>query len=133
MTGLAIDTSALVAILTKEPEGAAFKTNMLDYSLLVMSAASLLEARMVLHRRHPALPGELDALIVEMGITIESVTASQSDIAFQAFCRYGKGTGHKAGLNFGDCFAYALAIERNAPLLFKGDDFVHTDVKSFRM
>ena len=133
MTGLAIDTSALVAILTKEPEGAVFKAVMLNCSQLVMSAASLLEARMVLHGRHPALPGELDALLVEMGITIEPVTATQSDIAFEVFRRYGKGTGHKAGLNFGDCFAYALAIERNTPLLFKGDDFVHTDVKSFEM
>ena len=133
MTGLAIDTSALVAILTKEPEGATFKTVMLNYSLLVMSAASLLEARMVLHGRHPALHGELDALVVEMCIEIEPVTVSQSDLAFEAFRRYGKGTGHKAGLNFGDCFAYALAIERNAPLLFKGDDFLHTDVRSFQV
>jgi ribonuclease VapC len=133
VTGLAIDTSALVAILMKEPEGATFKTVMLNYSLLVMSAASLLEARMVLHGRHPALPGELDALVVEMRIEIEPVTASQSDLAFEAFRRYGMGTGHRAGLNFGDCFAYALAIERNAPLLFKGDDFLHTDVRYFQV
>ena len=127
-----IDTSALVAILTKEPEGAIFKVAMLDYRL-IMSAANLLEARMVLHGRHPALPGELDALVMEMRIQIEPVTVSQSDLAFEAFRRYGKGTGHKAGLNFGDCFAYALAIERNAPLLFKGDDFVHTNVKSLKV
>ena len=133
MTGLAIDTSALVAILTKEPQGAIFKTVMLNYRLLMMSAASLLEARKVLHGRHPALPRELDALVVEMRIQIEPVTATQSDIAFEAFRRYGKGTGHKAGLNFGDCFAYALAIEGNAPLLFKGDDFIHTDVKSLQV
>lgn len=133
MTGLAIDTSALVAILTKEPEGATFKTVMFNYSLLVMSAANLLEARMVLHGRHPALPGELDALVVEMRIQIEPVTASQSDIAFEAFQRFGKGTGHKAGLNFGDCFAYALAKDRGAPLLFKGNDFIHTDVKSLKV
>ncbi len=68
-----------------------------------------------------------------MNARIEPVTVSQSDLAFEAFRRYGMGTGHKAGLNFGDCFAYALAIERNAPLLFKGDDFLHTDVRYFQV
>jgi ribonuclease VapC len=133
VTGLVIDTSALVAVLMKEPEGAIFKVAMLDYSLLVISAASLLETRMVLHGRHPALPGELDALVTEMSIVIEPVTARQSDIAFDAFRRYGKGMRHRAGLNFGECFAYALAIERDAPLLFKGNDFVHTDVKGLKV
>ena len=98
-----------------------------------ISAATLLEARMVLCRRSPDLIVFFDRLILRMRAQIEPVTAPQSDIALEAFRRYGKGTGHRAGLNFGDCFAYALAIERNAPLLFKGDDFIHTDVKPLQV
>lgn len=83
---------------------------------------------MVLYGRNPAFLELLDSLLLRLHVQIEPVTAFQSDIAFDAFRRFGKGGGHKAGLNFGDCFAYALARERGAPLLFKGDDFAHTDV-----
>lgn len=129
MKVMVVDTSAVVAIVIKETERDLFIRRIVDVELAVMSAASLLEARMVLHGRNTTMPERLDRLISDLRILIEPVTASQSDIAFSAFRRYGKGSGHRAGLNFGDCFAYALAIERNAPLLFKGDDFVHTDVK----
>jgi ribonuclease VapC len=88
---------------------------------------------MVLYARDERNIQDLDLFLSRLRIQIEPVTASQSDIAFEAFRRYGMGTGHKAGLNFGDCFAYALAIERNAPLLFKGDDFLHTDVRYFQV
>lgn len=93
-----------------------------------MSSATLLEARIVLHRRNPSLVPLLENLLTRIRVQVEPVTERQSDIAFDAFRRYGKGSGHSAGLNFGDCFAYALASERGLPLLFKGDDFRHTDI-----
>jgi len=130
---IVVDTSAIIAIVLRESEGQNFLEQIQSKDMCWFGAANLLEARMVLYARDARNIHDLDLFLSRLRITIEPVTASQSDIAFEAFRRYGKGTGHKAGLNFGDCFAYALAIERNAPLLFKGDDFVHTDVKSFRM
>jgi ribonuclease VapC len=130
---IAVDTSAFIAILQDEPECVHFLACLDAADQVIVSAASLLEARTVLYPRNPALLDKLSALLFTMNARIEPVTASQSDIAFEAFRRYGKGTGHRAGLNFGDCFAYALAIEHDAPLLFKGDDFVHTDVKSLKV
>ena len=130
---IVVDTSAWVAIILDEPEKSLFLERIASVDMRYTSPASLLEARMVLYRRSPDLIALLDRLILRMRAQIEPVTASQADIAFEAFRRYSKGTGHKAGLNFGDCFAYALAIERAAPLLYKGDDFIHTDVKSFQM
>lgn len=130
---IVVDTSAWVAIILDEPEKSLFLERIASVDTRYTSAATLLEARMVLYRRSSDLIALFDRLILRMRAQIEPVTASQSDIAFEAFRRYGKGTGNKAGLNFGDCFAYALAIERNAPLLFKGDDFLHTDVRSFQV
>jgi ribonuclease VapC len=72
----------------------------------------------------------LDDLLENSKIMIEPVTAEQARIARQAYREFGKGSGHRAGLNFGDCFAYALARVKREPLLYKGDDFVHTDVRS---
>jgi len=126
---IVIDTSAWVAIILNEPEKSAFLGRIASADTRYISTATLLEARMVLHGRNPDLAILFERFILRLRAQIEPVTVSQSDIAFSAFRRYGKGSGHRAGLNFGDCFAYALAIERNAPLLFKGDDFVHTDVK----
>ncbi len=130
---IAVDTSAFIAILQDEPECAHFLACLDNANQVIVSAASLLEARMVLYPCNPALLDKLSALLFTLNARIEPVTATQSDIAFEAFRRFGKGTRHKAGLNFGDCFGYALAIERNAPLLFKGDDFIHTDVKPFKV
>jgi ribonuclease VapC len=91
-----------------------------------LSAANYLEAGIVIdHERNPALSAKLDAVIAELGIEVVSVTPGQARIARQAYRDFGKGSGHKAQLNFGDCFAYALAMERGEPLLYKGDDFVH--------
>ena len=72
----------------------------------------------------------LDQFLLESRIAIASVTPEQARIARMAYRDFGRGSGHPARLNFGDCFAYALAIERNEPLLYKGDDFRHTDVRS---
>jgi len=94
------------------------------------SAASYLETSIVLDKRHdPLLSAGLDDLIAEVNIIIEPVTAEQAKIARQAYRDYGKGSGHRANLNFGDCFTYALAREKREPVLWKGDDFVHTDLR----
>jgi ribonuclease VapC len=94
-----------------------------------MSAASFLEAAIVADRLpDPRDAAMLDELIVRLGVVIEPVTAEQARIAREAHSRFGRGTGHRARLNFGDCFAYALAKDLDEPLLFVGQDFVHTDV-----
>ncbi len=96
-----------------------------------MSAANYLESGIVTDRADdPRLGRKLDALLVEAAITIEPVTPEQARIARAAHRDFGRGSGSPARLNFGDCFAYALAIDRNEPLLYKGDDFGHTDVRS---
>lgn len=95
-----------------------------------MSAASLLEAAIVVDNlERPGASSAFDALIARFALRIEPVTVSQVHIAREAYQRYGRGRGHPARLNFGDCFAYALARERDEPLLFVGDDFGHTDVR----
>jgi ribonuclease VapC len=127
---IVLDTSALVAILTDEPERRAFNLAIENAPARAMSAATLLEAKMVLFARYGA-PGvnALDAFLLRGAIRIEPVTAAQAELAFDAFRRFGRGTGHAARLNYGDCFSYALARENAAPLLFKGGDFIHTDVE----
>ena len=95
-----------------------------------MSAAILLETAIVIDRQpDPRAAAKLDEIIEELGVTIEPVTAHQAGIARDAYRRFGKGRGHPARLNFGDCFAYALAKELDEPLLFVGQDFVHTDIR----
>ena len=94
-----------------------------------MSAANYLEAAIVVDaNRNPLLSRRLDDLIVQTEIMAEPVTLEQADIARAAYRDFGRGSGHPAQLNFGDCFAYALAKSMREPLLFKGDDFSHTDV-----
>ena len=125
-----VDTSALIAILTDEPDGLALSLALDDPEVVRLSAASYLETSIVLDKhRDPVLSGRLDDLIEDVKIVIEPVTAEQAKIARQAYRDYGKGSGHPAGLNFGDCFTYALARVRREPVLFKGDDFVHTDLR----
>jgi ribonuclease VapC len=126
-----IDSSVLIAIATKEPEGPAF-ARMIDKTANVsMSAATYLETAIVLDKRKdPARTARLDDLIEDLKIEIEPFTPAQAKIARQAYRDYGKGSGHPANLNFGDCFSYALAREKREPILFKGDDFVHTDLRA---
>ena len=96
-----------------------------------MSAANYLEAAIVADRAPGVLVSrDFDRLVREEGITIASVTETQIRLARAAYRDFGRGSGHPARLNFGDCFAYALAIDRGEPLLYKGDDFSHTDVRS---
>jgi ribonuclease VapC len=92
--------------------------------------ASYLETSIVLDKRRDAvMSAKLDDLIESAKITLEPVTAEQARIARQAYRDYGKGSGHPANLNFGDCFSYALARDKREPILYKGDDFVHTDLR----
>jgi ribonuclease VapC len=124
-----IDTSVIVAIAKNEPEALIFADKLEDSeSPLRISAASWLEAAIVLDSlNEPEASLRFDRLIDRIGIEISAVTAEQVVIARQAYRAYGKGSGHKAQLNFGDCFAYALAAHSGEPLLFKGNDFSHTD------
>jgi len=121
-----VDSSAIVAMLNSEDEAEAFSSAILASEEARMSAGNYLEASIVIDgNRDPIVSARLDRVMAELGIGIEPVTASQARIARQAYRDFGKGSGHPAKLNFGDCFAYALAMERGEPLLYKGDDFVH--------
>lgn len=124
-----IDTSALIAILRDEPEAPAFAEAIRVSDERRMSAASYVEVGIVIDGgRDPVASRRVDEMIAAMSIKIEPVTASQARIARDAHRDFGRASGHRARLNFGDCLSYALAIERNEPLLFKGDDFGHTDI-----
>jgi ribonuclease VapC len=125
-----VDTSAFIAVLKEEPEAERFlRVLTASGARNRISAANYLEAAIVVDaNRNPLLSRRLDELIVQTGIVIEPVDRGQAEIARAAYRDFGKGSGHTAGLNFGDCFAYALAKSMREPLLFKGDDFAHTDI-----
>ena len=126
-----VDSSALVAILRSEPERDACLDALTTAASSGISAATLLECSIVIDSfRDPVVSRRLDELRLEAGIHVAPFTATQADVARRAYRDYGKGSGHPAGLNLGDCFAYALATEQDEPLLFVGDDFTHTDVRS---
>ena len=124
-----VDTSALVAVLKNEAPALRLVECIASARTVWMSAASFLEAAIVIDSyRDPILSRRIEPTQRELGIALAPVTASQADIARQAYRDYGKGSGHPAQLNFGDCFAYALASEQNEPLLWVGDAFGHTDL-----
>ena len=121
-----LDTSAVIAILRAEPEAAALASAMTQADHLRMSAANYVEAAAVVDgSRDPVASRALDDLLREAGVAISPVTEEQAKVARDAYRDFGRGSGHAARLNFGDCFAYALARVTGEPLLFKGDDFVH--------
>ena len=125
-----VDTSAIVAIILDEPDRLNFEDAVAASPSLRMSAATLIEATMVIESRGGAAGGaQLERWVAGVGIEICAVTEHTARLAQDGWRRFGKGR-HKAALNFGDCFAYALARERDEPLLFKGDDFARTDVKA---
>jgi ribonuclease VapC len=127
---MVLDTSALVAILSDEPERRTFNEAIERASTRMISAATLLETKMVLFARYGgAAINAVDALLRRAEVRVEPVTAAQVEIAFEAFRQYGRGSGRVARLNYGDCFSYALAREKAARLLFKGGDFGHTDIE----
>ena len=126
---MVIDTSALVAMLFDEPDAEQFELAIELASRRLMSAASILETSIVVESRFGESGGrEFDLLLYKAQIEIVAVTPEQIDIARHAYRTYGKGR-HSAGLNFGDCFVYALSIVSGEPLLFKGNDFSQTDVE----
>ena len=123
-----IDTSAILAILFREADGERFARAIVAASSRRISAATLLETTIVLESRSgSAAAHELDEFLRRAQIELEPVTPEQAQAARQAWRRFGKGN-HPAGLNFGDCFAYALAEATREPLLFKGGDFELTDI-----
>jgi len=125
---MVVETSAVLAILLEEPEAAEFAQLIEDDSAPLISAASVLEAGIVLISRHgPDVRADLQEFLAQGGLQVEPVTAEQAELALEAYQRYGKGR-HRAGLNFGDCFAYALCKATGQPLLFKGQDFSQTDI-----
>lgn len=127
---MVVDTSALVAILQGEPQRRVFTEALESAAHCMMSAASLVEASILIETRFGAEGvQDLDLLVSKAKIEVASVDAEQALVARRAFSRFGKGR-HAAGLNFGDCFAYALAEARGEPLLYKGDDFTKTDIQS---
>ncbi|MGI9030999.1 MAG: type II toxin-antitoxin system VapC family toxin [Ilumatobacteraceae bacterium] len=125
-----VDTSAVLAILRNEPDARRYATVLAASERTRMSAGNWLEAANVVDsRRDPIGSRRFDELIAQAGIEIVPVTPAQAAIARQAYRDFGRGSGHAAQLNFGDCFAYALASEAGEPILFKGNDFVHTDLQ----
>lgn len=125
---MVLDTSALLAVLLNEPDAPAFRLAIEADPVRLLSAASLVETAIVIEARVGEAGGrELDLLLQKASIEIVAVDADQTDIARHAYRNFGKGR-HAAGLNYGDCFSYALAYSSREPLLFKGEDFSKTDV-----
>ena len=129
-----IDTSALITILRDEPDAISYAKAIANAVVRRISAANYVEAAAVIDAsRDPIASRRFDDFLRAARVVIEPVTETQARIAREAYRDFGRGSGHPARLNFGDCFAYALAKAVNEPLLFKGDDFVHTDITSARM
>jgi ribonuclease VapC len=125
-----VDSSAIVSIVKAEVDAFTMAQAIANAFVARMSAASYFEASIVVDGyRKPELSAKFDRLLEESGIVIEPVTPEQAQIARQAYRDYGRGSGHKANLNFGDCFTYALARDKREPVLFKGNDFIHTDLR----
>ncbi|MBE9057398.1 type II toxin-antitoxin system VapC family toxin [Sphaerospermopsis sp. LEGE 08334] len=125
---MVIDTSAIMAIIYGEPEELIFIELINDTEECLLSSPSYVEASIVLVTKHGQQGIEnLNLLIAALSITIVPFTVEQAQLASEAFLKFGKGR-HPAKLNMGDCFSYALAKSTNQPLLFKGNDFIHTDV-----
>jgi ribonuclease VapC len=125
---MVVDTSVLIALLNSEPESARLAVAIESDATRLISAATVVEAGLVIESRYGSVGGrELDLLIAKAGLSIEAITPEQAEVARDAWRRFGKGR-HSAGLNFGDCCSYALAKTTGEPLLFKGDDFSHTDI-----
>ncbi len=124
-----IDTSTIIAILRNEADAPAHARAIADATVRQVSAVNFVESAVVIDAsRDPIATRRFDDFMRQADISVMPVTESQARIARDAYRDFGKGSGHPANLNFGDCFAYALAKESGEPLLFKGDDFPHTDI-----
>jgi ribonuclease VapC len=125
-----VDTSALVAILRDEPQAASLAWLLASAPRRRMSAATYVELAAVIDGRgDPVVSGALDAWLEAWRIDLEALTPAQARIGREAYRRFGRGSGHPARLNLGDCFAYALARDLGEPLLFTGEDFALTDIE----
>jgi ribonuclease VapC len=126
-----VDTSAIIAILRRETAALSCARAIAAAPTRRVSAVNFVEAAVVIDAsRDPIATRRFDEFMREADISVEPVTKAQAQIAREAYRDFGKGSGHPAQLNFGDCFAYALARDAGEPLLFIGDDFVHTDIVS---
>ena len=124
-----IDASAIIAILRDEPEAASFAEAIASATNRRVSAVNFVEAAVVIDAsRDPIATRRFDDFIAEANFIIEPVTQAQANIARDAYRDFGRGSGHPAKLNLGDCYSYALAKAFGEPLLFKGGDFAHTDI-----
>jgi ribonuclease VapC len=124
-----LDTSAIIAILFDEPDAEVLERQIADDPVRLVSAGSVIEATIIIESRLGDAGGrEFDLWLQRASIEIVPVDVEQTEMARRAWRRFGKGR-HPAGLNYGDCFSYALAVTRDEPLLFKGNDFARTDVK----
>lgn len=127
-----IDTSAVISILQKEDGFEQYFDSIGRDPEPLMSAPTYLECSLVLRKKigSPAAVTRLDTMLRELGVAIVPFTPDEARIASQAYADFGKGMGHPASLNFGDCASYAAAVFRNQPLLWKGDDFTRTGIES---
>ena len=126
-----LDTSVIVALLRNEPDAPSFRLAISKALYRRMSSVTFVEAATVIDSRDDPIPAlKYDELCKRIELIIEPVTAEQARIAREAYRNFGKGSGHRAQLNLGDVFAYALAKTMREPLLYKGNDFVHTDIRS---
>ncbi len=125
-----LDSSSVIAVLAKEPDSELYIQAISHAPSCRISAGNFIELSIVIEGQFgPEVVHQCDALFRRVGIVVEPVTVEQAHVARQAFHDFGKGR-HPAGLNFGDCFAYALAKVTGEPLLFKGEDFKKTDILS---
>jgi ribonuclease VapC len=129
-----IDASALVAILTAEPEGQSLLLRVEETQTRLTSSLAIFEAVLAICRKRSmdvdTARDKVSRFLSEADVLVVPVDREHAQLALEAHARYGKGHGHPAQLNMGDCFAYAMAKSNNAALLFKGDDFTHTDIRS---
>jgi ribonuclease VapC len=126
-----VDASALIAILRDEPDAIVYARAIEAATHRCVSAVNFVEAAVVIDgSRDPVASRRFDELVAAARLSVEPVTREQAQLAREAYRDFGRGSGHPARLNFGDCFAYALAKATGEPLLFKGDDFSHTDLQS---
>ena len=131
-----VDASALLAILANEPDKAGLVERLENTSNLFTSPIAVFETTANLCRMKAISVDvaklEVEQLLTRARITVEPIDRAAGDLALSAFARYGKGRGHRAQLNLGDCFAYAMARQRGVPLLYKGADFALTDIPDGR-
>ena len=125
-----VDSSAVVAIIMDESDADALSDCLLAASGARMAAPTYVEVSIVCDQRPTLVAADLDEVLEAHAVSVAAFTPEQAQVARTAYQRYGRGSGHPASLNFGDCFSYAMAIVANEPLLFTGDDFTHTDVRN---